>query len=97
MNLLLGARSRARSYPFDCTFDTLTIRGEARCIRRMRAGPKLALATITLLSAWGIATVHWYQQEEREALHKGVIRDEELYKLKVEQFRKAAQHQGGSN
>lgn len=94
----------------------------------MRAGPKLALATITLLSAWGIATVHWYQQEEREvrgkagggfegvtgqadtqpsipsprpqtcqALHKGVIRDEELYKLKVEQFRKAAQHQGGSN
>ncbi|KAL4436994.1 hypothetical protein ABPG75_004133 [Micractinium tetrahymenae] len=41
---------------------------------------------ISLLTAAGVWSIHITQVEEREKLHKGVIRDEELYRLKKQQL-----------
>ncbi|EFN55666.1 hypothetical protein CHLNCDRAFT_133886 [Chlorella variabilis] len=41
---------------------------------------------VSVLTAAGIYAIHLTQLEEREKLHKGVIRDEAMYKTKKQQL-----------
>lgn len=47
------------------------------------------LAVVVLLTGAGIVSVHRSQQQERENLHKGVIRDEQLRMLKQKELQSA--------
>jgi len=48
----------------------------------MKRGTIFLVGT-TLITGLGIAYIHHGQKVERENLHKGVIRDKELYKRKL--------------
>lgn len=52
-------------------------------------GGRLVLFLVTAGTAAGIWVIHDSQNTERENLHKGVLRDDELYKQKLKEFRKA--------
>jgi hypothetical protein len=46
----------------------------------------LVLSGTCVFSGVLIALIHDQQQVERDALHQGVIRDKELYRMKVEEL-----------
>lgn len=52
----------------------------------------IALIGVSVVTAVAIGYIHYGQRVERENLHKGVIRDKELYRIKARELGHASPH-----
>ena len=69
--------------------------GDTACMSQTTRVAASALCVVTISTALGIGYIHRSQTEEKQRLHQGVIRDEELLRRKELEFsggRNAGEH-----